>query len=87
MFGKRGDDTTKSNTPAIPAVDLPVVNQNLDTQGAQNTAPAEAAEPVLDAPTPFIEEAPAMETASVPASAQHDEEYFDTKTSVFFGPD
>ncbi len=83
MFGKRGDDTTKSNTPAIPAVDLPVVNQNLDTQSAQNTAPAEAAEPVLDAPTPFIEEAPAMETASVPASAQHDEEYFDTKTSVF----
>ena len=83
MFGKRGDDSTKGNAPGIPAVDLPKV-QNAETAGAGNISAPTATASVANAPTPFIDEAPAIETAITPeVSAQHDEEYFDTKTSVF----
>ena len=83
MFGKRGDESAKSTAPAIPAVDVPIAAQNVDTAVADNSpAPTQVA-PVADAPTPFIEEAPAIETAIASTSTQHDEEYYDTKTSVF----
>ena len=85
MFGKRGNGISDVGTIDVPKKDP--VSKTLDDsdhKSGQDIAPAPVNVPIIEreAPTPFIDDAPPIHTAAQ-SSTLRDEDYYDTKTSVF----
>jgi pilus assembly protein CpaF len=85
MFGKRGNGISDVGAIDVPKIDsVSQTHDGSDHDGGQDIAPAPVSVPIMEreAPTPFIDDTPSIDTA-VESTPLRDEDYYDTKTSVF----